>query len=190
MLILMKTASSASSNQTTRNNERFDDNDANPESRTGILLDTSSGKLERESDEDYACPGMLKLNDAFNKIGDVMTSLQERSSDSLMMNAERDELVLELSRSLWSLHMARQYVNKMDKENKSLNLASAPRSTEIVLSHGHATSIEELYGTVVPTTEVNWVEGQFERSIQDTIDDKSEADIYEVEVRGARLEMK
>ena len=96
----MKTASIAYSNQMTRNNQRLDVNDANPESRTGILRDTSDGKLERESDEDYACPGMLKLNDAFNKIGDVMTSLQERSSDSLMMNDERDELVLELSRSL------------------------------------------------------------------------------------------
>ena len=124
MLILMKTASSAYSNQTTRNNERFDANDANPESRTGILQDTSSGKLERESEDDYACPGMLKLDDAFNKIGDVMTSLQERSSDSTMMNDERDELVLELSRSLWSLHMAGYHFEKLVEENKSLNLAS------------------------------------------------------------------
>ena len=67
MLFLMKTASSAYSNQTTRNNERFDANDANPESRTGILQDTSSGKLMRESEDDYACTGMLKLNDAFKK---------------------------------------------------------------------------------------------------------------------------
>ena len=43
---------------------------------------------------------MLKLNDAFNKIGDVMTSLQERGSDSIMTNDERNEMVLELSRSL------------------------------------------------------------------------------------------
>ena len=49
-----------------------------------------------------------------------------------MKNDERDELVLELSRSLWNLHMARHYVGKMVEENKSLNLASAPRSTEII----------------------------------------------------------
>ena len=179
----MKTASSAYSNQRTRNDERFDANDANPESRTGILRDTSSGKLERESEDDYACPGMLKLNDAFNKIGDVMTSLQERSSDSVMTNDERNELVLELSRSLWSLHLARSYVNEMDKENKSLNLASAPRSTEIDLSHGHATLIKKHDGTLVPSAEVDLAEGQYERSIQDTIDVVSDAEVYEVELK-------
>ena len=84
----------------------------------------------RESEDDCACEGMLKLSEAFKKIGDVMTSLQERSSDSIMINDERDELVLELSRSLWNLHMARHYVGKLVEENKSLNLASAPRSTE------------------------------------------------------------
>ena len=170
----MKTASIAYSNQMTRNNERFDANDAKPESRTGILQDTSSGKLERESEDDYACPGMLKLNDAFMKIGDVMTSLQERSSDSLMSNDERNELVLELSRSLWSLHLARSYVNKMDNQIKIQKMASAPRSTEIVLSHGHATLTEEHEGTVVPSI-VDLAEGQLEDSIQDTNDDKSEA---------------
>ena len=61
------TASSAYSNQMTRNDERFDANDANPESRTGILQDTTSGKLMRESEDDYACTGMLKLNDAFKR---------------------------------------------------------------------------------------------------------------------------
>ena len=145
------------------------------------MQDTSSGKLERESEDDYACTGMLKLNDAFKKIGDVMTSLQERSSDSLMTNDERDEMVLELSRSLWSLHMAGYHFEKMVEENKSFNLASAPRSTEITLSHGHATSIEELNGTVVPNSEEVLAEGQNERSIQDTIT-KSEALTYEVEV--------
>ena len=173
----MKTASSAYSNQMTRNNQRLDANDANPESRTGILRDTSSGKLERESEDDYACPGMLKLNDAFNKIGDVMTSLQERSSDSLMTNDERDEMVLELSRSLWSLHMAGYHFEKMVEENKSVNLASAPRSTEIVISHGHATLIEEHEGTVVPRN-ADLAEGQYEDSIQDSKDVKSEALTY------------
>ena len=100
-----------------------------------------------------------------------------------MMNDERDELVLELSRSLWSLHMARHYVGKMDYEIKSLNLASAPRSTEIVSSHGHATSMEELDGTVVPNTEVDLAEGQFGQSIQDTNVIENEAIINEVEVK-------
>ena len=72
----------------------------------------------------HACEGMLKLNEAFKKIGDVMTSLQESSSDSIIKNDERDELVLELSRSLWSLHMARHYVDKLVDDNKPLNLAS------------------------------------------------------------------
>ena len=152
------------------------------DTRTGILQDTSSGKFERESDDDYACPGMLKLNDAFKKIGDVMTSLQERSSDFLMMNDERNELVLELSRSLWSLHMAGYHFEKMVEENKSLNLASAPRSTEITLSHGHATSIEEPNGTVVPNTEAVLAVGQNDQSIQDTITNESEALTYEVDV--------
>ena len=171
----MKTASSALSNQTTRSNEHFDANDADPESRTGILQDTSSGKLTRESEDDCACEGMLEITNAFKKIGDVMTSLQERSSDSIMMNDERDELVLELSRSLWNLHMARHKIEKMVEGNKSLNLASAPRSTEIVLSHGHATLVEELNGTMVPNTEVDLAEGQYKQSIQDTDAFESEA---------------
>ena len=110
-------------------------------------------------------------------------SLQERSSDSLMMNDERDEMVLELSRNLWSLHMAGYYIEKMVEKNKSLNLASAPRCTEIVLSHGHATPIKELDGTVVPNSEVDLAEGQYEQSIQDTNAIESEVIIYEVEVK-------
>ena len=77
---------------------------------------------------------MFELNAAFKKINDVMTSLQKRSADSKMSDVERDEIVLNLSRSLWNLHMARNHVEKMDEENKSLNLASAPRSTEIIAS--------------------------------------------------------
>ena len=80
---LMMTASSALSNQTTRSNEHFDVNDADPESRTGILQGTSSGKLMRESENICACESMFELNKAFKQIGDVMTSLQERSSGSL-----------------------------------------------------------------------------------------------------------
>ena len=77
---------------------------------------------------------MFELNAAFKKINDVMTSLQKRSADSKMSDVERDEIVLNLSRSLWNLHIARHHVEKMDEENKSLNLASAPRSTEIIAS--------------------------------------------------------
>ena len=77
--------------------------------------------------------------------------------------------------------MARRYVNEMDKRINSINLASAPRSTEIVLSHGHATPIEEFDGTVVPIIEKGLAEGQYERSIQDTNED--EAIIYEVEIK-------
>ena len=65
----MKTASSAPSNRTTRNNEHFDANDADPESRTGILQDTSSGKLMRESEDDCACEGMLKLMMLLKRLG-------------------------------------------------------------------------------------------------------------------------
>ena len=79
--------------------------------------------------------------------------------------------------------MARTYVRKMDEENKSLSLASAPRSTEIALSHGHATSNEELDGTVVPCAEVNLAEGQNEQSIQDTNDVESAKCMYEEGVK-------
>ena len=168
---LMMTASSALSNQTTRSNNLFDDNDADPASRTGILRDTSSGKLKRDSEETSACDCMLELNEAFKKIDDVMTSLQERSADSKMSDVERDEIVLNLSRSLWNLHMARNHVEKMDEENKSLNLASAPRSTEIITYHKHATTneVDENDGTMVPNSEVNIVEGQYERSVADSL---------------------
>ena len=51
--------------------------------------------------------------------------------------------------------MARHYVDKMEDEIKSLNLASAPRSTEITLSHGHATTNEEeIKGTMPVFKEV------------------------------------
>ena len=73
---------------------------------------------------------------------------------------------------------------ELNKQNYQLiNLASAPRSTEITLSHGHATSIEEeLKGTVVPKTDelkgimvsilgVNVVEGQYEWSVKGAIVD-------------------
>ena len=169
---LMKTALSAPSNQTTRNNKHFHDNDTNPESRTGILQDTSSGKLMRESGDDYACEGMLRLNEAFKKIGDVMTSLQERSSDSRLMNDERDELVLKLSRSLWNLHMARHYVGKLIEDDESFNLASAPRSTEINASHGHATTTTEVErndGNMVPNTEANLAEANMSEVLKTLI---------------------
>ena len=77
--------------------------------------------------------------------------------------------------------MARRYVNEMDKENKSLNLASAPRSTEIVLSHGHATSNAEQDGTVVPNTEVDLADGQNELSIQDTSDSSTKTYVCTVD---------
>ena len=101
-----------------------------------------------------------------------------------MTKDERDELVLELSRSLWSLHMTRTYVNKMDKEIKTLNLASAPRSTEIIPSHGHATPTEanENDEIMVSNTEVNLAEGQYERSVEDTLNDENVLDIPEYEL--------
>ena len=182
---LMMIASSALSNLTTRSNGHFDANDADPASRTGILQDTSNGKLTRESEDDCACEGMFELDKAFKQIRDVMTSLQERSSDSKMSNDERDEIVLNLSRSLWNLHMARHYVRKMVEENKSLNLASVPRSTEIIVSHGHATTtvVDENEGTMVPNIKVNLVEDQYERSIDDTLTIENVSDIIEVEVK-------
>ena len=77
--------------------------------------------------------------------------------------------------------MARNEVKEMSKRtNKSFNLASAPRSTEVSLSHGHATS-NELNGTVVPNTEVNLAEGQTEQSIKDTKDFEHEANVRVVE---------
>ena len=147
----MKTASSAQPNQVTRNKSLFEEHNADPAPRTGILQDPSNGEFTRDSEDDSACESMLEINEAYKRIGDVMTSLQERSLDSVMTSAEQDELVLDLSRSLWNLNMARHYVGKIGKENNLSNLASAPRSTEITLSHGHATTNEEeIKGTMVP----------------------------------------
>ena len=101
-----------------------------------------------------------------------MTSLQERSSDSRLMNDERDELVLKLSRSLWSLHMARHYEGKLIEDDKSFNLASAPRSTEINASHGHATTTTEVErndGTMVPNTEANLAEANMSEVLKTLI---------------------
>ena len=86
--------------------------------------------------------------------------------------------------------MARFEDKESSKQNNQLiNLASAPRSTEINASHGHATTTngDEIKGTMVPMTdvikgqwflmllrfkwimvtksEVNIVEGQYERSV-------------------------
>ena len=72
-----KTASSALSNQTTRSNNLFDDNNADPASRTGFLQDPSSGKLKRDSEKTSVCDGMLELNKAFKRIDDVMTFCKE-----------------------------------------------------------------------------------------------------------------
>ena len=60
-----------------------------------------------------------------------------------------------------------------------INLVSAPRSTEINTSHGHATTIkvdeikgtmvpmvDKINGTMVPNTEVNLAEGQHERNTE------------------------
>ena len=76
--------------------------------------------------------------------------------------------------------MARGYVSKVDEANKFLTLASAPRSTEIVLSHGQATPIEKLDGTEVPNTEMDLAEGQDEQSIQDTTELSTEANVCAV----------
>ena len=96
-----------------------------------------------------------------------MTSLQERSADSKMSDVERDEIVLNLSQILSNLHMAKHHIGKIVEENNPLNMALAPRSTEINTSHGHATTteIDENEGTMVPNTEVNMAEGQYERSV-------------------------
>ena len=123
---LMMTASSALPSQMMSGNRLLDDNNADPASRTGILQDTSNGELKRDSEEAYACKGVFELDKAFKRIGDVMTSMQEWSSDSKVSDDERNELILNLSRSLWNLHMERHYVSKKEKENNLLNLASAP----------------------------------------------------------------
>ena len=83
------------------------------------------------------------------------------------------------------LQMARFEDKELTKQNNQLrNLASAPRSTEITLSHGHATTIkeDEIKGTVVPKTdelkgimvpipEAKVVEGQYERGVKGAIVD-------------------
>ena len=91
--------------------------------------------------------------------------------------------------------MARHYIGKVWKENNLSNQASAPRSTEIVLSHGHATTNEEkTKGTMVPVfkvdeetkvpnAEVNIVNGQYERSVYDADTDNAESDLHEDEVK-------
>ena len=83
--------------------------------------------------------------------------------------------------------MARHYVDKLIDDNKSLNLASAPRSTEIALSHGHATTTEadKNEGTMVSNTEVNLAGGQHERSVDDTTTIGNVAGLNEMEALNA-----
>ena len=116
MLFLIKIASSTLPNQMTRNDDLFDEHNAYPAPRTGILPDPSNGEFTRDSEDDSACDGMLEINKAFKRIDDVMTSLQERSLDSIMTSDGRDELILDLSRSLWNLHMARHYIGKIGRK--------------------------------------------------------------------------
>ena len=94
MATLMKTASNALMNQTTRNDCRLDENNTDPAPRTGILLYLSSGRFDQDSKESSACDGLLKINKAFKRIDDVMTSMQEWNSDSKVTAEERDELAL------------------------------------------------------------------------------------------------
>lgn len=60
----------------------FDDNDAVPAPRTGILLDPSKGEFKQDSYVVNACEGMLELNKVFKMIDDNMTSMQEWSYGS------------------------------------------------------------------------------------------------------------
>ena len=46
--------------------------------------------------EASACEGMLELDKAFKRIGDVITSLEEGSSDSKLSEDEQNELILNL----------------------------------------------------------------------------------------------
>ena len=91
---LMINASSALLSQTTSGDLL---NNAEPAYRTGILQDTSKGKLKRDFGEASACEGMFQLDKAFKKIGDVMTSMQEWSGDSNVSAKKRYELILNLS---------------------------------------------------------------------------------------------
>ena len=161
----MMTPSSGSTTQMLSKDRFSDVNDAVPAPRTGILSDISEGEFRQDSEVVSACEGMFELDTAFKRIDEVMTWMQEWSVK------ERDEMILNLTRSLWNLHMARHHIKRMEEENKLLNLASAPRSTEINTSHGHATAKveDEIKGTMVPNTEVNLVEDQYERSVEDIL---------------------
>ena len=73
------------------------------------------------------------------------------------------------------------------EENKPLNLASAPRSTEIIPSHKHATTnmIKENDGTMVPNSEENMADGQYERSVKDALTFGIEPITIDEEVRNS-----
>ena len=85
------------------------------------------------------------------------------------------------------LQMARFEDKELNKLNNQLiNLASAPRSTKINASHGHATTIkeDEIKGQwflmllkskriMVLISEVNIANGQYERSVKGAIVDKT-----------------
>ena len=72
--------------------------------------------------------------------------------------------------------MARHNVDKLVENNKSF--------TELILSHGYATTNEEENkGTMVSNTEVNLVEDLYERSVDETNTIDNVSDILEVEVK-------
>ena len=79
-------------------------------------------------------------------------------------------------------------MSKMEEENKLLNMASAPHSTGINASHGHATTneVDEIKGTMVPNNKVNMAKGRCERSEEDTYANENESVIYVEEVKDTR----
>ena len=117
----------------------------------------------------------------------LMTGRFRRGSSLGIIGSGSYDSIDERERRLILMHlqMARTEDKELNKQNNQLiNLASAPRSTEMNASHGHATTIkedeikgtvvpkmDELKGIMVPIPEVNVVGGQYERGVKGAIVD-------------------
>ena len=100
----MLTPSITSPTQMTRSDRLSDVTYSMSAHRTGILTDVSEGEFK------HGCECLrwhVELSKAFNGIDVVTSTMHEWSDDSRVTDNERDEIIVNLPRCLWNLHIHR-----------------------------------------------------------------------------------